>query len=102
MTTAPISARPSQSAAISAETSKSSAWTRTVALQIGDLLVHGHPDRVHIGEGGGVARFARGELRHQVGDGGGFGRDVFAALPDPLAHPGEIENLHQRSSSAMI
>src|SRR5215472_15439339 len=125
LTTAPMSVRPRVSSAISRATSKSACWMRMVTgafmggsaaghrREEGDLararyrgvrfdmgMVDRGANHLRLFECVGVGIVARGQPFDQVVDGAYACRrlDGLFRLADPLAHPGEILQLHPSSS----
>src|SRR6478735_5520497 len=125
LTTAPISVRPTVSAAISCAMSKSASWMRIVAVTDMGGSAAGHrrkerdfaragdhrirpdmgvvdrgTDHLRLLEGMGVTLVALGEPADQLIHRAHLGRrlDRLFRLADPFAHPGEIFQLHPSSS----
>src|SRR3954462_14413793 len=120
LATAPISVRPWERRAISAPTSKSSRWMRTLMsaarhwrkerdlARARDLRVGFHvglvdrgADHLRVLERIGIFLATPSQPRNQLTDRAHARRrvDLFLGLPDALAHPGEIEKFHDRLSS---
>src|SRR5450432_2106323 len=121
-----MSVRPCVSAAISRAMSKSASWMRMVILAVierlsaaghrrkeGDLagagnrgirfdmgMVDRRTDHLRLLERVGIGLALFGQPRHQIVDGAHAVRrlDGFFRFADPLAHPGEILDLHSSSS----
>src|SRR3954468_24416229 len=120
LATAPISVRPWERSAISAPTSKSSRWMRTLMsaarhrrkerdlarardLRVGlhVSLVDRGADHLRVLERVGIFLATSLQPRDQLANRAHARRrvDLFLGLPDALAHPGEIEKFHIRLSS---